>query len=64
MSRKVRVFADWGDVPEDSTTGFSNRCLAAYLVQYDYFDSDEIGITSVAEIVVFGEIVERYEYDE
>ncbi|KYH23916.1 hypothetical protein HAPAU_39950 [Halalkalicoccus paucihalophilus] len=41
----VRVFADCGGVPEDPATGSSNGCLAAYLVQYDYFDADEIEVT-------------------
>ncbi|WP_122090379.1 PhzF family phenazine biosynthesis protein [Halalkalicoccus subterraneus] len=41
----VRVFADCGGVPEDPATGSSNGCLAAYLVQYDYFDADRIEVT-------------------
>ncbi|WP_238532877.1 PhzF family phenazine biosynthesis protein [Halalkalicoccus jeotgali] len=41
----VRVFADCGGVPEDPATGSSNGCLAAYLVQEDYFESDEIEVT-------------------
>ena len=41
----VRVFADAADVPEDPATGSSNGCLAAYLVEHDYFDSDEIEVT-------------------
>lgn len=41
----VRVFADCGGVPEDPATGSSNGCLAAYLVQYGYFDTDKIEIT-------------------
>lgn len=41
----VRIFADCGGVPEDPATGSSNGCLAAYLIQYDYFDADEIEVT-------------------
>lgn len=41
----VRVFADSAGVPEDPATGSSNGCLAAYLVEYDYFDTDEVRIT-------------------
>ncbi len=41
----VRVFADCAGVPEDPATGSSNGCLAAYLVEYEYFDADEVRIT-------------------
>lgn len=41
----VRVFADCTGVPEDPATGSSNGCLAAYLVEHDYFDTDEIEVT-------------------
>jgi trans-2,3-dihydro-3-hydroxyanthranilate isomerase len=41
----VRVFADCAGVPEDPATGSSNGCLAAYLVEHDYFDTDEIEVT-------------------
>ncbi|SIR24899.1 trans-2,3-dihydro-3-hydroxyanthranilate isomerase [Haladaptatus litoreus] len=40
----ARVFADCAGVPEDPATGSSNGCLAAYLVEHDYFDSDEIDV--------------------
>ncbi|GAA0511374.1 trans-2,3-dihydro-3-hydroxyanthranilate isomerase [Halorubrum aquaticum] len=41
----VRVFADCSGVPEDPATGSSNGCLAAYLVEHDYFDTDDIEVT-------------------
>ncbi|WP_224269765.1 PhzF family phenazine biosynthesis protein [Haloprofundus salinisoli] len=41
----VRVFADCAGVPEDPATGSSNGCLAAYLVEHDYCDTDEIEVT-------------------
>lgn len=41
----VRVFADCAGVPEDPATGSSNGCLAAYFVEHDYFDTDEIEVT-------------------
>ncbi|NIC00671.1 PhzF family phenazine biosynthesis protein [Halobacterium sp. R2-5] len=41
----VRVFADCSGVPEDPATGSSNGCLAAYLVEHDYLDTDEIAVT-------------------
>lgn len=41
----VRVFADAADVPEDPATGSSNGCLAAYLVEHNYFDTDEIDVS-------------------
>lgn len=40
----VRVFADCGGIPEDPATGSSNGCLAAYLVEYDYFGIEEIDV--------------------
>ncbi len=40
----VRVFADYYDVPEDPATGSANGCLAGFLVQYGYFDSDIIDV--------------------
>ena len=41
----VRVFADYSGVPEDPATGSSNGCLAAYLVEHDYFGSDEVELS-------------------
>lgn len=41
----VRVFADCAGVPEDPATGSSNGCLAAYLVEHDYFDADAVQLT-------------------
>lgn len=40
----ARVFADCGGVPEDPATGSSNGCLAAYLVEHEYFDTAEIDV--------------------
>ena len=40
----ARVFADCGGVPEDPATGSSNGCLAAYLVEHDYFDATGIDV--------------------
>ncbi|WP_423744331.1 PhzF family phenazine biosynthesis protein (plasmid) [Haladaptatus sp. SPP-AMP-3] len=40
----ARVFADCAGVPEDPATGSSNGCLAAYLVEHGYFDSDDIDV--------------------
>ncbi|WP_336344504.1 PhzF family phenazine biosynthesis protein [Halalkalicoccus ordinarius] len=40
----ARVFADCAGVPEDPATGSSNGCLAAYLVEHDYFGADEIDV--------------------
>lgn len=40
----VRVFSDSAGVPEDSATGSSNGCLAAYLVEHEYFDSRDIDV--------------------
>lgn len=41
----ARVFADCAGVPEDPATGSSNGCLAAYLVEHNYFDTDDIEVT-------------------
>ncbi|MBD3287465.1 PhzF family phenazine biosynthesis isomerase [candidate division KSB1 bacterium] len=40
----VRVFADYYGVPEDPATGSANGCLAGYLVQNNYYDTDSIDI--------------------
>ncbi len=40
----ARVFADCAGVPEDPATGSSNGCLAAWLVEHDYFDAEEIDV--------------------
>lgn len=40
----VRDFAPYYGIPEDAATGSANGCLAAYLVQYRYFDNEEINI--------------------
>lgn len=40
----VRVFADHAGVPEDPATGSSNGCLAAYLVEHGFFDSESIDV--------------------
>ena len=42
----VRVFAEYADVPEDPATGSSNGCLAAYLVEHGFFDSESIDISA------------------
>ncbi len=41
----ARVFADYSEVPEDPATGSSNGCLASYLVENEYFGSDEIDVS-------------------
>jgi trans-2,3-dihydro-3-hydroxyanthranilate isomerase len=41
----VRVFADAGGIPEDPATGSSNGCLAGYLVEHRYFDSDAVEVS-------------------
>lgn len=41
----ARVFAESAGIPEDPATGSSNGCLAAYLVQYNYFGTSEIDVT-------------------
>lgn len=40
----VRFFADYYGVPEDPATGSANGCLAGYLVNYRYFDKEQINI--------------------
>ena len=40
----VRVFADYGGVPEDPATGSGNGCLAAYLSKYQYFGKSNVDI--------------------
>ncbi|WP_089871969.1 PhzF family phenazine biosynthesis protein [Halogranum rubrum] len=40
----VRVFSDSAGVPEDPATGSSNGCLAAYLVEHEYFGSRDIDV--------------------
>jgi trans-2,3-dihydro-3-hydroxyanthranilate isomerase len=40
----VRVFGHYHDVPEDPATGSGNGCLAAYLVNHQYFIKDRIDI--------------------
>lgn len=40
----VRVFAHGLGVPEDPATGSANGCLAAYLVQYEYFGKSAIDV--------------------
>lgn len=40
----ARVFADCAGVSEDPATGSSNGCLAAYLVEHEYFDTEEISV--------------------
>lgn len=41
---KVRVFVDGLGIPEDPATGSANGCLAAYLVQHQYFGTRDIDI--------------------
>lgn len=40
----VRVFADGLGIPEDPATGSANGCLAGYLVQHQYFGTDQIDL--------------------
>jgi trans-2,3-dihydro-3-hydroxyanthranilate isomerase len=40
----VRVFVPTFGVPEDPATGSGNGCLAAYLVQYQYFEKNQIDV--------------------
>jgi trans-2,3-dihydro-3-hydroxyanthranilate isomerase len=40
----VRVFVDYYGIPEDPATGSANGCLAAYLVEHDYFGSGTIKV--------------------
>jgi trans-2,3-dihydro-3-hydroxyanthranilate isomerase len=41
----VRVFVDVFGIPEDPATGSGNGCLAAYLVEHQYFGSSKIDIS-------------------
>jgi trans-2,3-dihydro-3-hydroxyanthranilate isomerase len=38
----ARFFADYYGVPEDPATGSANGCLAAYLVEHEYFGEDAV----------------------
>jgi len=40
----VRVFVDYYGIPEDPATGSANGCLAAYLVENNYFGKNKIDI--------------------
>jgi trans-2,3-dihydro-3-hydroxyanthranilate isomerase len=40
----VRMFADYLGIPEDAATGSGNGCLAGYLVEHRYFNSDKIDV--------------------
>ena len=40
----VRVFVDYYGIPEDPATGSGNGCLAAYLVNHEYFGKTEVDI--------------------
>jgi trans-2,3-dihydro-3-hydroxyanthranilate isomerase len=40
----VRVFAHSLGIPEDPATGSANGCLAAYLVEHDYYGSAKIDV--------------------
>ena len=40
----VRVFCPLVNIPEDPATGSANSCLAGYLLQHRYFQSNEIDI--------------------
>jgi len=40
----VRVFVDYYGIPEDPATGSGNGCLAAYLVNHEYFGKPEVDI--------------------
>ena len=40
----VRVFVDYYGIPEDPATGSGNGCLAAYLVNHEYYGKPEIDI--------------------
>ncbi len=41
---QVRVFCDYLGIPEDPATGSANGCLAAYLVNYGYFEGENLQI--------------------
>jgi len=40
----VRMFAFYHGIPEDAATGSANGCLAGYLIEHRYFNSDSIDI--------------------
>ncbi len=40
----ARVFVDFLGIPEDPATGSANGCLAAYLLNYGYFGTDQLNI--------------------
>lgn len=40
----ARMFAEEFGISEDPATGSANGCLAAYLVEHEYFDSSEVDI--------------------
>lgn len=40
----VRVFVDYYGIPEDPATGSANGCLAAYLVENNYYGKNKINI--------------------
>ena len=40
----VRFFADYYGISEDPATGSANGCLAAYLVKYHYFGTNQINL--------------------
>jgi len=44
QSLAVRVFVPYLGIDEDPATGSANGCLAAYLVRYNYFGSDNVDI--------------------
>ncbi len=41
---QARVFVDLLGIPEDPATGSANSCLAAYLSEYRYFDSEAVDV--------------------
>lgn len=41
----ARVLCDWSTIPEDPATGSANGCLAAYLVEHEYFGGDRVAAT-------------------
>ncbi|MBN2485882.1 MAG: PhzF family phenazine biosynthesis protein [Bacteroidales bacterium] len=45
---KARVFVEEFGIPEDPATGSANGCLAAYMLQYNLFNSNKISL-SVAQ---------------
>jgi trans-2,3-dihydro-3-hydroxyanthranilate isomerase len=40
----VRVFCEYGGIPEDPATGSGNGCLAGYLVKHRYFGTNKIDV--------------------